>query len=386
MGNARAEVDLDRAVTDRLRTDDLDPPAAAEADFLSGRTDRWIGDEPTVHPAVRARALVVSNRPDEAIEVLESLVGCDFTPQALAAASWAVSRVSCPGLTASLPERVGALAGGFVTDDGLPLGPGSSLVALVASAEGDIEKSLDFHDRGVLEGDRRAPVWGAIARLERSRVLLSDMCLRDDAADPAAVRESARRSLVSASTFFASSGHAHLAHVTASLMELCGPGPDDGYRYNNGEGVAEPALGYLRSGERCLAGFGVQPPVVVRHRKGIGAIRYLIANRHRQVPAVELDQVLAGPGSDAGGGAGVEVLEELQALRTDPAHDPEQLSEHLRAIVFDDRVRSRVSKLLRRTISALGDEHPLLGEHLRVSVRTGFTCSYEAPPIVRWIL
>ncbi|MCB0954143.1 MAG: hypothetical protein KDB13_15765, partial [Microthrixaceae bacterium] len=83
MGNARAEVDLDRAVTDRLRTDDLDPPAAAEADFLSGRTDRWIGDEPTVHPAVRARALVVSNRPDEAIEVLESLVGCDFTPQAL---------------------------------------------------------------------------------------------------------------------------------------------------------------------------------------------------------------------------------------------------------------------------------------------------------------
>ncbi len=57
--------------------------------------------------------------------------------------------------------------------------------------------------------------------------------------------------------------------------------------------------------------------------------------------------------------------------------DGSSVSRELRETFFDDTVRSRVTKLLRRTIVKLGETHRLLGAHLDAAVRTGHACRYE---------
>lgn len=412
-------LDLDRAIPDRTETEDLAATAAAEVDFLAGRTSRWLEEDPRVHPGVRARALVAAGRAPEAVALLTELDACEWSPQGLAAATWSASRVPAPSLHASLEAGIATAAeeatGEFWIQDGTPLCTESTLRGLLAVATGDLEAAVSHLEDAVAQGDRRAPLWGALARMELARVQLT-MALAvtgvgsatgEVTHDALSRHAAACRNLGVARTFFASGGHEHLSSLTANLMQLTGspiewsddeshPPPEfcGGGRQH---GPAEPTLGILApealsSESRWTIGFGVQPPREVATRKGLAALRHLVANRDRQVPAVEIAAVLEGTSNEADptwiptNPVLPEVLIELDRLRCDGPADPSELSISLRRLVFDDRERSRVSKLLRRTISTLAEDHRSLAAHLGLNVRTGYLCSYSAPPQVRWLL
>jgi len=50
----------------------------------------------------------------------------------------------------------------------------------------------------------------------------------------------------------------------------------------------------------------------------------------------------------------------------------------------DERLRKAVSARVRSSIDRLEALHPLLGRHLRNSVRTGLWCSYQPERPVAW--
>lgn len=417
---AAPHVDFDRAIPDRTVTDGLAPTAAAEIDFLAGRTARWLEEDSRVHPGVRARALVVAGRTPEAITLLEGLATSKWSPQGLAAATWSASRVSATALLDSLEAGIATVAeeatGEFWIQDGTPLCTESALRGLLAVATGDLEQAVSHLEDAVAQGDRRAPMWGALARMELARVQLT-MALAvtgvgsatSEGTHGAVSRHAAAcRNLGVARTFFASGGYEHLSALAAELMQLTGsptaecseddrcPPPEfcgGGHQH----GPAEPTLGVLApevfsSESLWTVGFGVQPPRDVATRKGLVALRHLIANRDRQVPAVEIAAVLEGTSNEADptwiptNPVLPEVLAELDRLRCNELADPSELSAALRQLVYDNRERSRVTKLLRRTISGLADDHRSLAAHLDHHVRTGYLCCYSAPPQVRWIL
>ena len=51
----------------------------------------------------------------------------------------------------------------------------------------------------------------------------------------------------------------------------------------------------------------------------------------------------------------------------------------VRALLIDESARSRVTKLIRRTVAFLATRHRLIGEHLSVAVTTGHQCRYTPP-------
>jgi len=67
--------------------------------------------------------------------------------------------------------------------------------------------------------------------------------------------------------------------------------------------------------------------------------------------------------------------------------DEAAASEAMRALFFDDTIRSRMTKLLRRTIVKLSESHQLIATHLEASVVTGYGCRYRpAGAGVQWSL
>ena len=139
--------------------------------------------------------------------------------------------------------------------------------------------------------------------------------------------------------------------------------------------TAEPAAGHLRpTSAGWEVGFGVEPPVRLAASRGLCVLRHLIATAGRPVLAVELERIADGAPPLALGEDDVRLL--LLGVDLDT----------LRAELLDDRARSRISKLLRRTVGRLADQHATLGRHLRSAVTTGRTCRYTAPPGVAWNL
>ena len=156
-----------------------------------------------------------------------------------------------------------------------------------------------------------------------------------------------------ATTFFGAAGHRHLEGECRAMSG------------GTIDGRARPSLGHLRPGPRWIVGFGVMPPVEVGPSKGLTVLRHLLANRHRPVTAIELGRVAAGePAGDL-------------ALAPVGAGEPDG-DEDLWSAVFDDRVRSRVTKLLRRTVVQLRGAHPLLGQRLDGCLTTGYVCRYSS--------
>ena len=328
--------------------------AAAELDALTGRWASWMAPRDDVHWGVRARALVGSGEPAAAHALLRERLADgaarDWTPQGLAAAVWAASRVGPHDALAVLRAEVESDAGSFLVDGEVPLAPVAQLRGLLAAASGDLAAAAGELRDAALVGDARAPVWGALARVELARVLVST----DDSAG-------LRAALSSARTFFAAAGYVELHRRCDELAQPPAP-----------VAVAAPQLGHLVAGERWTVGFGVEPAAEVAPTKGMVALAHLIRCRDRQVPAVEIDHVLAGRPSS-------ELTDELRELAS--AEEPGRA---LQERISDDAVRSRVTKLLRRTVASLGEHHRLLGEHLERSVSTGHLCSYDADPAVRW--
>ena len=103
-------------------------------------------------------------------------------------------------------------------------------------------------------------------------------------------------------------------------------------------------------------------------------MHHRIRNGQRRMPAGELDAVLQ-PDAER----------RLACLEADIGRAVESSGEAgLRALLHDDQIRSRVSKLIRRTVSRLGEEHRRLGDHLEAMVETGHSCAYAGGERVRW--
>jgi hypothetical protein len=357
---------LERGVPDRTPTAGLPDDLAAEIDALAGRTERWVAPD-QAGPGVRARALVLAGRGHEARRALDGL-DVDGAPLSdVVAASWAVSRVGPAGVARRLAFRFQTEpTDGFLGDDELPLGPVATAAGLLHVAVGDLDAAADDLALGARVGDARAPVWGALARMELARVQRCRSRLEPEADRARAAGEEAARLATAARAFLVASGYQHLL---GRMDGRVGAGGSDG-------AVAEPELGWLVPGDPWMVGVGVEPPTPTTGTKGLVALHHLLANRHRRVPAVELDQLLDG--------GDVSVFERMSAERSLDAlgGDPGAA----RAALVDDRARSRVTKLLRRTIAALGERHRLLGEHLDGAVRTGTTCAYVGHDRLRWRL
>ncbi len=362
---------LDRGVPDATPTAGLPNVLAAEVDLLAGRWERWVG--PDVEPGLRARALLVAGRPGDARRALGQPGVVDAAVQGIAAAVWASSRVGAtPEVRDGLEARL-VDATGFLEEDGIVFGPAALFRALLAVQVGAVDEASDLLASAALVGDARSPSWGARTRLEWARVLgtLAEVTERRDDGNgvgpPEAGRIERDRVLRSAQMFFVAGGYRHLTQVAGGLLAA----PPIAAR-------AEPTLGHLVPGSRWSIGFGVQPPIEVRASKGLVALRHLIDQRGRAVPAVELEAVADGRLDEA-----ERIVRDLVDLRSGEVDgDGGQLAVRL----HDDRARSSISKLLHRTIGRVGDHHRTLARHLQVAVEPGYLCRYVGGPSVVWRL
>lgn len=351
---------LDRGTPDVTVTAALDVAAACEIDLLAGRTDRWMTPGPTVPHGVAARANVLAGLPDDARAILDDAPpAAAWSNRSLASGSWAISRVGGPQLAAVEAVLAGlGSTGGFLCEGEVPLGPVGMFVGMLAAASGDLERGVGCLRDAAHVGDERSPSWGARARHELVRVLHDASADGDPAmaADCEAMRTTARM-------FYVSTGYDH-ERARLDAIGARAPHPS----------LAIAGCGVLAPGSTWTVGFGVQPPVAVRQSKGLAAIHHLIRNRHRRMPAVELDAVLH-PDAER----------RLAALEADIAGAVESGGEaELRALLHDDQVRSRVSKLIRRTIARLREDHRRLGDHLDAMVETGHSCAYGGDDRIRW--
>jgi hypothetical protein len=359
------ELLLDKAIPDLLSTTNLSPELAVEVHYLAGRTGASNLLLPSLPLGLKARDLLMSGELAEARFVLEQSVERPFSAQGLAAAIWTGSRIGSPELLQYLGEQLGQFDGEFVVDGEVPLGPRLLFSGLIAAAVGRLDEAADQLSGAARVGDQRAPVWGAIARVELGRVQLT----MADLGYGEITHQRGRRTLVTARTFFSAGGFTHLASVAGSLMAH--PSRAD---------AAAPGLGHFSLRQSWWAGFGVQPPCELRKGKGLLALQYLIENRGRRVPSVELESVLSGEAPQP-----IDLTLVEQLMNVEDGQFPDSTSE-IRAYLFDDRVRSRVSKLLSRTVKRITEEHVLLGEHLLGSLETGFACRYNPQSSIVWNL
>jgi hypothetical protein len=346
---------FDRGTPDLVDTDGLPAAAVVEMEYLAGRAPRRTlpssAPAADLHWGVHARALVVAGEAHGAQQIIRAATSAppvDLTSpgavQGLAAATWAISRVGPSSAAEVLRVGVDSLPDGFVLDGELPLAPKAQLVGLLLAAQGDLDGARAELDAAVRTGDARSPLWGAIARVELARVLRCAQVV-----DGRATADEVSAPLHAACTFFVASGCRHLERTARALLDA--PAPD---------ALTAPSLGWFVEGARWTVGLGVQAPVQIEATKGLLALRHLIEHRDRTVPSIELSHVLDGaaprPGVDAG--------------------SPDDL--------FDERSRTRVTKLLRRTIDRITQVHPLLGAHLAARVETGYGCRYGAQSEVHW--
>jgi len=343
---------LERRIPDAVSTGDLADAVAVEIDFLAGRSARWC-DALAVSPGLRARALVASGHYDLARTLLDEFDVARVSVQELAAVSWAVSRVGPAGLARALLDLVESRAEEFLVDE-VPLGPTKSLVGLLRSTLGDLDGAVEAFEEAAFVGDARAPVWGALARLELSRVWRCRAAVTERGAATEALG-AAEQCTLAARTFLTAGGY-------QALIE----------RANHDAAVA----GTFLQGDRWTVGVGVEPAVTIRPSKGLSLLHYLLANRGRAVSAVELKGVLDGAAaSELAALASVGLLGEADVNGSD-------VTTELREVLLDDAVRSRVSKLVNRTITKVAKSHRLLGSHLASAVSTGYACQYAPAGVV----
>lgn len=365
---------LDRRVPDVTGSEGLTPELGAEIDWLAGRFAPWTSGEAPVDPGVRARALVQAGRAMEARQHLGNVGVGPTTTQGWVAAAWAVSRTGPAEVADRLMQRGpgGGERDGFLFQGDVPLGPRSLSVALLELARGNHDAAIGLLGEAVSVGDLRGPAWGARARLELGRVLGdgSGLDLDENA------RAVGRRARLSARTFFEASGYRHLAAVTERLIEPSSPttGCD-------APAIAEPWVGHLVPGPQWTVGFGVAPAVTLPASRGLVVVRELVRRGGEQVSAIELDRLEERPESIAGRPRRGPDREELETMIAEGA-----TAGDLRERIFDERIRSRVSKSVRRTIERIESVHPLLGRHLRDTIGTGNYCGYTGPARIAWRL
>jgi hypothetical protein len=77
----------------------------------------------------------------------------------------------------------------------------------------------------------------------------------------------------------------------------------------------------------------------------------------------------------------------IPQLRSEREHIVDLLSESVRAFRdTDDNLRTTVQKSISRARKQIGTEIPELEQHLHQCLRTGFTCRYDPPVPIKWVL
>lgn len=337
---------LERRIPDVVSTVGLPVRLAAEIDFLAGRVDTWCDPSEEYPPAITARSLAARGRTVEAARLLRQVDVAGAELADLAAAAWAASRVGGPVVPALL-ARLDAETSEFL-DGEIPAGPRRMFVGMLHGASGDISRAVHELEAAVAVGDARAPLWGALGRLELGRVL------RTAASIPVPGTRPAEPVLAAARTFFLAGGYRWLLHRV--------------------EAASGPVEARIEFTGPSRVGLGVQPAAEVRSGKGLVAIAHLVSNADRVVSAAELAAIVDGrDASDVVAFA----TDALMATESDFDVDVD-VSRSIRSVLFDEATRSRITKLLRRTIESLSSSHRLVGEHLAASVVTGHGCRYRA--------
>ncbi|MEZ5246596.1 MAG: hypothetical protein R2707_15970 [Acidimicrobiales bacterium] len=341
-----AEHDLiERGIPDLIDSDDLAPVVAAEVDFLAGRFAGWAERG---SPAVRARAAAASGDEARAAALLADVDLSAGDNQQLASAAWAVSRVGPPSMAETLLVALREQPA-LLVEDGVPLGPRALAEGPLIAATGDLDSAVVRLEQAIAIGDARAPLWGALARVELARIKLCAEVVGD--AGPPTSGPAVDQLLSAAGLFFRAGGYRSLLERTGRLTR-----PDEHIPPLGG-----PTVGRLRPGRPWRVGFGVMGDVSQRESKGLAMLHHLVQNPGRPFPAIALDRLVKGGDIEA-------------IMATSDAGVDE-----IRARLYDDAVRSRVGKLLSRTIKGIESDHPLLAGHLRATVRTGHACRYDPP-------
>ena len=337
---------LERRIPDVVSIAGLPAPLAAEIDFFAGRVDAWCEPVNRDARAIAARALALRRRDAEARACLAVFDHDDATIADLTAAAWAASRVGGP----SLAPLLGRLetAGSEFLDGDHPLGPRRLFTGMLRAASGALPAAIADLSAAVSIGDARAPFWGALSRLELGRVL------RTAEAVPVADVAPSAPVLGAARTFFGAGGYRALGDRVEALQA--------------------PVAAVFAVGTPSRVGFGVQPAIEVRAGKGLVAISHLIVNCGRTVSAAELAGVLDG--ADVSRIAAMTSATWRSGGNGDDAGDEVNIAA-IRSLVFDDSTRSRMTKLLRRTIASVAEAHPVIGAHLGASLTTGHGCRYR---------
>jgi len=352
---------IEHRIPDLVSTADLPVPLAAEIDFQAGRVDSWIIQSRRVSAPISARSLAFIGRSSEAQAALDGVDVDSAEPLDLARAAWAASRVGGP-TTAALLARLEALTDDFIGGEA-PAGPIALFTGMLRAASGDIAGAVEDMRMAVRIGDVRAPIWGALGRLELGRVLSTAEAV------PLTEFGAAHPTLTAARTFFAAGGY-------RSLLQRVGE-------------ANEPVVATLQLGRPCIVGFGVHPAVPVKASKGLTALHHLVTNRDRIVSAAELAIVIEGGAAGEIAGLMPQAWQQMAARARQGGLDraTDGVNAEIRRVFFDDGTRSRVSKLLWRTIDKLDESCPPSSWHLRAAVRTGHACRYEpAGEPVNWQL
>ena len=347
---------IEEGIPDLIVTDQLPTVVAAEIDFLAGRFAQWTDRG---GPMLRARAWVGLGGESEAAALVDALDASALEVNELAAGAWAVARIGPRPAAAALLDAL-RRESTFLAAGDVPLGPRALAEGPLLAALGDLAGAEARLGEAVVAGDARAPLWGALARVELARVKISVRTAGNP--EDAAAGHDIERLLDSATLFFRAGGYRSMLSRIAELVTP--PGAPV---------LGAPNVGRLLPGRPWRVGFGVVADVPLRRSKGLVAIRHLVQNPGRPIPAIELDRLVNGGSEDPTAAARL-------------AADPGDASvEEIRATLFDETVRSRVGKLLNRAVRRLEDEQPLLGAHLRVSLRIGHVCRYDpsdAGPVV----
>jgi hypothetical protein len=337
---------LEHRIPDVVSTAGLPVRLAAEIDFLAGRVHRWRDPADHSTAAISARSLALLGRSSDARAALDLVDVPGSTIEERAAAAWAASRVGGPTVP-SLLARFSDDASEFL-DDQFPVGPRRLYTGMLLAAQGELRSAIDELTSAVKVGDARAPLWGARCRLELGRVLRT--------AEAVPIGDVARAApvLTAARTFFGAGGYRWLSE---RIDELDGA-----------------VLALLDVGRPTWVGFGVQPEQEMRPSKGLVALAHLVVHEDRVVSAAELACVV-----DGGDPSGIAAMtsQAWTSGSADLVVDPSRAMGSIRAVLFDEATRSRVTKLLRRTISTLAETHAVVGAHLAASVVTGYGCRYR---------
>ena len=378
-----------------------------ELDEAIGRYREMMGDFPflgEIAQAYSAYLAVRAGRPDEARASLALLgpEGLDGYPKdqewlaSIAQAAAAASQVGDRDMAAHAYALLAPYAGIGVFDGiaAADHGVTDRFLTLAAGCAGEIDAAVRHAEAALagVEGSGRLVV--AHTRADCARALLST-------GDPA-VRERAIELAREAGDSYEAMGLDSMAAETRSLSRR-GPGAEQpaalvrerlGWRFSfdgnairvaDAKGIADLAVMLARPGTpihvRALQGAGGAAAAAMSAQPVLDEL----AVRQYRLRLRDLEEELDGADRNNDPVASARLAAERDAL-VEQLAGAFGLGGRRRSVGSDadERLRKAVSARVKAAIAHVEELHPVLGRHLRNSVRTGYWCSYEPERPVDW--